>query len=240
MLVGVAAALGVSACDTGDAAHIAGQAANKVESAIVSGAQSVASGATAIGERFGLSPPEPDGESNATRDPVRRQGRASGPPVDVPADSAAPPVDAPTSPPEILEPGPPAFLSGISDAVAPPPPPQPPPQPAPPPAPAPAAAPPRPVDDTVYARDDRDVVPPRLVKAQVSTPIFLGATRSVNEIELVIDAAGRVEEVQLVSGVKRLTDVQLLSSVKTWEFEPATRGGTPVRYRLTVGWESTP
>jgi outer membrane biosynthesis protein TonB len=52
-------------------------------------------------------------------------------------------------------------------------------------------------------------------------------------IEVLVAKDGTVERVQLL-GATHLPDMMVLSSVKTWLFEPATRYGEPVRYRLRL------
>jgi hypothetical protein len=34
----------------------------------------------------------------------------------------------------------------------------------------------------------------------------------------------------------RLTDMMILSAAKTWIFEPASDGGHPIPYRMTLNW----
>ena len=221
------ATLALWACDTGAAAHMAGQAANRIESTMVSGAETLKTAGKAVQDRLGLGPPASKEETKprARGTNAHRTRRPPDSPDQPPA--VTPPDPAPTNtfPQEVLEPGPPVSSSdeslnaaGGNDG----------------PLPGPIA------DATIYSRANPEVIPPRLVRGQVSTPIFLGAEPSVNEIELVLSAEGRVEQLQLLSKPRRLTDVQLLNGAKAWEFEPARRAGVPVRYRLTVTWDATP
>ena len=62
----------------------------------------------------------------------------------------------------------------------------------------------------------------------------------MNTMELVVSRPGRVEQVRLLTPVKRMTDMLLLSGAKTWKFTPAMKEGQPVRYRTMFRWEATP
>ena len=60
------------------------------------------------------------------------------------------------------------------------------------------------------------------------------AVADLPEVELVVSAAGEVESVKLVSPGRGTQPGMQLSAIKAWRYEPATRGGQPVRYRLRV------
>jgi hypothetical protein len=92
----------------------------------------------------------------------------------------------------------------------------------------------------IYSQADTDVVPARLLTVQNGGPLFRNMKMDVNTIELVISKQGRVEQVRLVSPVKRMTDMLLLSGAKTWRFSPALKNGQPVRYRTQYSWQTTP
>jgi hypothetical protein len=62
----------------------------------------------------------------------------------------------------------------------------------------------------------------------------------VNTIELIGTEDGTVDRVRLVSAPRRLSDMMLLSGAKTWRFEPASRDGRSVKYRLLLSWDATP
>jgi hypothetical protein len=92
----------------------------------------------------------------------------------------------------------------------------------------------------IYSRTDTDVVPARLLTTQKGGPTFRNVKPDVNTMELVISKQGRVEQVRLMTPVKRMTDMLMLSGAKTWQFAPATKNGQPVRYRTQFSWETTP
>jgi hypothetical protein len=92
----------------------------------------------------------------------------------------------------------------------------------------------------IYSAEDRDVTPPSIRHPQLPPPLFSGVQEDMNTIELIISEAGTVERVRLLSTPKRMADMMLLSGAKTWEFEPASRFGQSVRYRLLLTWAATP
>jgi outer membrane biosynthesis protein TonB len=90
---------------------------------------------------------------------------------------------------------------------------------------------------TVYDTRNDDVVPALLVKpklASIDQPDALARARSI--LEAVIAEDGHVMQVRLVRTTpeRRYYDAMLLPAVKAWVFEPAIRGGQPVRYRLRI------
>jgi serine/threonine protein kinase len=87
-------------------------------------------------------------------------------------------------------------------------------------------------------RARRDVTPARLLTSQNGAGLDASIT-DVNSMELVISKLGRVEQAKLSAPAKRMTDMVLLSSAKTWKFAPAMRNGQPVRYRTVYSWETT-
>jgi hypothetical protein len=90
----------------------------------------------------------------------------------------------------------------------------------------------------IYTKEDPDVTPARLLTAQNGTGLDASIT-DVNSMELVISKLGRVEQAKLSAPAKRMTDMVLLSSAKTWKFTPAMKNGQPVRYRTVYSWETT-
>ena len=82
------------------------------------------------------------------------------------------------------------------------------------------------------------MVPARLLVSQNGGGLN-ASVADINTMELVISKFGRVEQVKLSAPAKRMTDMVLLSSAKTWKFTPAMRNGQPVRYRTRYSWETT-
>lgn len=104
-----------------------------------------------------------------------------------------------------------------------------------PPAPA-IVAPPKPIFPvrSVYSAEDADVVAPVSVR-QVIPPFPLpsmGAKRGL--VEVVINEKGSVENVTVRASLGERYDRTLLDAARQWKYQPATRGGLPVKYRKTV------
>jgi TonB family protein len=92
-----------------------------------------------------------------------------------------------------------------------------------------------PVTATLYTVTDQMVQPPVLARPQMPAQRLEGLSReAAGELELVVDANGRVEGARLVPASNRFQDRMMVSAAKTWRFEPATKDGVPVRYRLRV------
>ena len=87
----------------------------------------------------------------------------------------------------------------------------------------------------VFSSADSGVVPPELIGIRLPTRPPPGVeSQELPEYELVVSAAGLVESVKLVSTSPGIHAGMELSAIKAWRFEPATRDGQPVRYRLRV------
>jgi hypothetical protein len=91
----------------------------------------------------------------------------------------------------------------------------------------------------IYSGADPDVTPPIFIDASLPPPL-LSDVRELNTMEVVISERGLVERVRLVSKPRRMADMMLLSGAKTWKFEPASKDGVSVRYRLLLSWAATP
>jgi hypothetical protein len=90
-------------------------------------------------------------------------------------------------------------------------------------------------DTPVYTRADAEVDPAVLVRPQMpSVPEELDDSDGASVFDLLIDQYGHVEQVRLVSPANRFRDRILVSAAKAWQFQPATRDGQPVRYRLRL------
>jgi hypothetical protein len=110
-------------------------------------------------------------------------------------------------------------------------------------APGPAAAPteapeePRPVsaDPSIFTAANADVVPPALVRARLpSSPPPGVSPEDLPEVEVVVSPQGQVESVKLVTPDAGVLPSMMLSAIKNWKFDPATRNGEAVRYRLRM------
>jgi TonB family protein len=90
-----------------------------------------------------------------------------------------------------------------------------------------------------YDWRDRDVVPPVAVAQPVTG--WWGSRGApapgtqLGAVDIVIDEQGRVIDARIYLSVNRVFDTVLLQSVAQWRFEPATKGGRPVKYRRITG-----
>jgi hypothetical protein len=93
----------------------------------------------------------------------------------------------------------------------------------------------------VYSRSDGDVTPPQLV-----SPSFIGSLPSgmrpddVVTFEYVVNERGTVELAKVSSAPRTLGESMLftmnLQSIKSWQFRPALKDGSPVRYRQSMSF----
>jgi hypothetical protein len=116
------------------------------------------------------------------------------------------------------------FKDLAAKAIAPPPPP-------------PAVAVPEPaVDRTpkIYSAADKNVVPP--VAVRQSVPAYPGrvlvATAAM--IDVVIDETGSVESADMETPLNQSYDRMTISAARTWQYQPATLDGKPVKFRKRI------
>ena len=95
-------------------------------------------------------------------------------------------------------------------------------------------------DIRIYSEADAGVEPPRLRSTEILQMVIAGFERRTNSVELLIDDRGRVQTTQMINGPQRMTDIMLLSRMKELQFDPASRNGIPVRYRMILTWSVTP
>ena len=91
----------------------------------------------------------------------------------------------------------------------------------------------------VYSANDTDVVAPTLTSIRRVTVLPMGFhDDDVMALEIVVNDAGRVDEAKVVARPRTLGEYVVaangLSAAKTWWFQPATRQGVAVKYRLRV------
>jgi TonB family protein len=110
-----------------------------------------------------------------------------------------------------------------------------------PPAPAPAlaaapvaVAPSIPPPPRIYNAGDPNVMPP--VAMNQALPPYPGQVlipRS-GKIEVVVDESGAVESAVMIGSVTAAYDRLAVTAAKNWRFKPATKDGTPVKFRKVV------
>lgn len=111
------------------------------------------------------------------------------------------------------------------------------------PIPAVAAATPAPSSErqpaAIYSAADRDVMAPLDIDRPL--PPWTPRTESMRRssfkgtLSIVIDEHGAVESASLPEPVTPFYDSELLVATKRWRFRPATKNGTPVKYREAIG-----
>jgi len=108
---------------------------------------------------------------------------------------------------------------------------------APPPASAPVAPAPEPVVDKaphVYSPSDSDVVPPVTIRQAVPPypgRVLLGGSLVM---DIVIDSDGSVESAMMAGQPNPAYDRMVLQAARTWQYQPATLNGKPVKYRKRI------
>jgi hypothetical protein len=99
------------------------------------------------------------------------------------------------------------------------------------PTPAPVAPPREPI---VYTQDDKNVLPPVVVRQDL--PQFPGRVTfdRMGVLEIVIDLNGGVESATMLESVEPLYNRLLLAAAKNWTYRPARLEGAPVKYRRRI------
>jgi hypothetical protein len=82
----------------------------------------------------------------------------------------------------------------------------------------------------VYSVEDRNVVPPQPIRQQI--PAFPGKVtlQKSGVLELVIDPNGNVESAMMRVPVNAQYDRMTTTAAKSWQYQPATVDGTPVKF----------
>jgi hypothetical protein len=82
----------------------------------------------------------------------------------------------------------------------------------------------------VYTSDDRNVIPPQAIRQQI--PAFPGRVTAAKSgvLELVIDRSGNVESAMMRVPVNAQYDRMATTAAKSWQYQPATVDGTPVKF----------
>ena len=86
-----------------------------------------------------------------------------------------------------------------------------------------------------YSARDPGVTPPEAVRGDLSLQRVSVRTDEIVTIELLVNEAGRVETAKVQNDSETIADTMLyamaLQAIRSWEFHPAMKAGTPVRYR---------
>jgi hypothetical protein len=92
----------------------------------------------------------------------------------------------------------------------------------------------------VYASEDRNVVPPTVVRQEV--PAFPAKTIRplTGALAVIVDENGAVESASMLGQLNPAYDRMILDIAKTWKYKPATIDGVPVKFRRIVQINVTP
>ncbi len=82
----------------------------------------------------------------------------------------------------------------------------------------------------LYTSEDRNVIPPQAIRQQI--PPFPGKVTMAKSgvLELVIDKDGSVESATMRVPVNAQYDRMTTAAAKTWQYQPATVDGSPVKF----------
>ena len=86
----------------------------------------------------------------------------------------------------------------------------------------------------VYSQEDKNVMPPVMVRQDI--PQYPGRVTFDRSgvLEVVIDINGAVESATMLEGVEALYNRLLLTAAKGWMYQPARLDGAPVKYRKRI------
>ncbi len=86
-----------------------------------------------------------------------------------------------------------------------------------------------------YSPLDVDVRPPVAVRPKLPSEPPPGVPlEALTRLEVLVSASGEVEAIKILAGPRNALDGMMLSAVKAWQFQPATKDGRPVPYRHVV------
>jgi len=97
-----------------------------------------------------------------------------------------------------------------------------------------------PEDDHVYSSEGAGVVAPRLTSLGFVHRLVSGLRVRTSTIEMVVSKSGTVERARIFSSPAHWEDALLLSRAKMFTFVPASRNGSPVRYRFVMDVDTSP
>ena len=82
----------------------------------------------------------------------------------------------------------------------------------------------------IYSAEDRNVIPPQIIRQQI--PAFPGRVtlQKTGVLEVVIDDNGNVESAMMRVPVNAQYDRMTTAAAKTWQYQPARVDGAPVRF----------
>jgi hypothetical protein len=105
---------------------------------------------------------------------------------------------------------------------------------APPPAPVAPPAPAGPPPIRIYTVTDANVVPPAILRQALPPYYRKPVTEITGVLEVVINEAGHVEVASMRTPIDPVYDKTTINATRNWRYQPATRNGTPVKFRKLV------
>lgn len=87
----------------------------------------------------------------------------------------------------------------------------------------------------IYGPDDVNVVPPAIIRQVLPAFEFqMLVPPSPGSVEIVINERGAVESAMMRKSIFPRYDAQVVEATRTWQFQPASLNGVPVKYRKAV------
>jgi len=86
----------------------------------------------------------------------------------------------------------------------------------------------------IYTVTDANVVPPSIVRQQLPPFHRKPLMPMAGVVEVVINESGEVETATIRTPIEPVYDNQALAASRAWRYKPATKDGTPVKFRKLV------
>ncbi len=88
----------------------------------------------------------------------------------------------------------------------------------------------------IYGAGDTDVIPPVAIRQDIPRwpTSYLPAGTPDGIVEVVVNETGGVDSATMRQPLNSFYDAQLLQAARSWRYQPAMKGGQPVKYRRLV------
>jgi TonB family protein len=89
---------------------------------------------------------------------------------------------------------------------------------------------------------DSKVTPPRLARGDRTALDYSEEARlkhisGIVKLKVTVDTEGHVKDIEVVRSVGYGLDENAVKAVRTWKFEPATKDGKPIEWRVPIDCE---
>ncbi len=93
-----------------------------------------------------------------------------------------------------------------------------------------------PVAPRIYGPGDTDVIPPVAIRQDIPRwpTSYLPAGTPDGVVEVIVNEKGGVDSATIRQPLNTFYDAQLLDAARSWRYQPAMKGGQPVKYRRLV------